>query len=50
MLAILGLEIHPDKTRIVHAQKGFDFLGMHLRLRPVREKGIMVKRVLQDMA
>jgi group II intron reverse transcriptase/maturase len=32
MLARLGLQLHRDKTRVVHARKGFDFLGMHLRL------------------
>jgi len=35
-LARLGLTLHPDKTRIVHAKEGFDFLGVHFRLRPVR--------------
>jgi group II intron reverse transcriptase/maturase len=32
MLDRLGLKLHPDKTRIVHARKGFDFLGIHFRL------------------
>jgi group II intron reverse transcriptase/maturase len=32
MLSRLGLELHRDKTRIVHARKGFDFLGVHFRL------------------
>jgi RNA-directed DNA polymerase len=34
VLAIVGLRLHPDKTRIVHLRKGaegFDFLGFHLR-------------------
>jgi hypothetical protein len=44
MLGRLGLELHPDKTRIVHAEKGFDFLGMHFRLRPVRKKGSRLKK------
>jgi len=28
-LAPLGLQLHPDKTRIVHLEEGFDFLGWH---------------------
>ena len=32
MLGRLGLQLHKDKTRIVHARKGFDFLGIHFRL------------------
>jgi RNA-directed DNA polymerase len=35
----LGLTLHPDKTRVVHAKEGFDFLGVHFRLRPVRKQG-----------
>jgi len=35
----LGLTLHPDKTRIVHAKEGFDFLGVHFRLRPVKKRG-----------
>ncbi len=38
MLGGLGLELHPDKTKIVHAEKGFDFLGMYFRLCSVRKK------------
>jgi RNA-directed DNA polymerase len=40
-LAPLGLELHPDKTRISHTLKfyngnlGFDFLGFHVRQYPV---------------
>lgn len=36
ILASLGLELHPDKTRIVDLRKGregFDFLGCHFRAR-----------------
>ncbi len=44
MLEKLGLELHPDKTKIVHAEKGFDFLGMHIRLRPVRSKTSRLKK------
>lgn len=29
MLNRLGLEMHPEKTRIVQAKDGFDFLGVH---------------------
>jgi len=32
MLERLGLQLHRDKTRVVHARKGFDFLGIHFRL------------------
>ena len=27
----LDLQVHPDKTRIVHVRQGFDFLGWHVR-------------------
>jgi RNA-directed DNA polymerase len=30
-LAERGLELHPEKTRIVHIDQGFPFLGFHLR-------------------
>jgi group II intron reverse transcriptase/maturase len=36
VLARLGLELHPEKTRLVdlsHGQEGFDFLGCHLHQR-----------------
>lgn len=33
-LAIRGLELHPDKTAIVPAEDGFDFLGFNIRLFP----------------
>lgn len=36
ILARLGLELHPDKTRMVNlfdGEEGFDFLGCHLRKR-----------------
>jgi group II intron reverse transcriptase/maturase len=42
-LARLGLKLHPDKTRIVHAKEGFDFLGMHFCLRPVKKRGSRLK-------
>jgi RNA-directed DNA polymerase len=42
-LARLGLMLHPEKTRIVHAKEGFDFLGVHFRLRPVRKRGARLK-------
>jgi len=32
MLSRLGLQLHKDKTRVVHARRGFDFLGIHFRL------------------
>ena len=40
MLKRLGLKLHPDKTRVVRAEDGFDFLGVHFQLCPVQtEKG-----------
>ena len=36
MLERLGLELHPEKTRIVSADEGFDFLGIHLRRTPTK--------------
>ncbi len=43
MLSRLGLELHPDKTKIARAEKGFDFLGMHFRLQPVRKESSRLK-------
>lgn len=35
----LGLELSPEKTRVVEADVGFDFLGVHFRLKPTRRGG-----------
>lgn len=35
-LARLRVTVHGDKTRIVHAREGFDFLGVHFRKQPTR--------------
>jgi hypothetical protein len=43
MMGRLGLELHPEKTRVVQATEGFDFLGVHFRLRPVRKPKAKVK-------
>jgi group II intron reverse transcriptase/maturase len=43
ILERLGLRLHPDKTRIVHAKDGFDFLGIHFRLRRVMKRGSRLK-------
>ena len=43
MLERLGLEVHPVKTKLVDARKGFDFLGAHFRLRPTRTRGAKLK-------
>ena len=43
MLDRLYLELHPEKTRIVNARKGFDFLGMHFRLSPVHKRNSRLK-------
>lgn len=37
VLAPLGLRLAPDKTRVVHIDEGFDFLGFHIRR--MRKKG-----------
>ncbi|MGH3942680.1 MAG: group II intron maturase-specific domain-containing protein, partial [Pseudonocardiaceae bacterium] len=36
VLAPLGLRLAPDKTRTVHVDEGFDFLGFHIRRRRKR--------------
>jgi len=37
MLGRLELNLHPEKTRVCQAKKGFDFLGLHVRLCRVRK-------------
>jgi group II intron reverse transcriptase/maturase len=44
MLKRLGLKLQRDKTRIVRAEKGFDFLGVHFRLSLVRKKQAKLKQ------
>jgi group II intron reverse transcriptase/maturase len=44
MLGRLGLKLHPEKTRVVKAEKGFDFLGVHFRLWPVLGKKSKVRK------
>jgi RNA-directed DNA polymerase len=44
MLGRLGLKLHPEKTRVVRAEDGFDFLGIHFRLCPVRKKNARLKK------
>jgi len=39
MLARLGLELSEEKTRLVNASDGFDFLGVHFKLCPVTTPG-----------
>jgi group II intron reverse transcriptase/maturase len=39
MLSRLKLRLHPEKTRVIKADDGFDFLGVHFCRRPTREKG-----------
>ncbi len=34
ILNTLGVEVNADKTRVVHASEGFDFLGIHFKLAP----------------
>ena len=35
-LAPMGLRLSPEKTRVVHIDQGFDFLGFHIRRRRKR--------------
>jgi group II intron reverse transcriptase/maturase len=44
MLGRLGLKLHPDKTRVVRAEDGFDFLGVHFRLCPVRRQDAKLRQ------
>ena len=44
MLGRLGLRLHPDKTRVARAKAGFDFLGVHFRLCPMRKKHSKLKQ------
>ncbi|MES9884595.1 MAG: group II intron reverse transcriptase/maturase [Sedimenticola sp.] len=43
MMGRLGLELHPEKTRVTKAKDGFDFLGVHLRLCKVRKPKAKLK-------
>jgi len=43
MLGRLGLKLHPAKTRVVKAKDGFDFLGVHFHLCPVRKKNSQLR-------
>jgi RNA-directed DNA polymerase len=38
-LAERGLQLSPDKTRIVHLKEGFDFLGFNIRIYPSNKHG-----------
>jgi group II intron reverse transcriptase/maturase len=43
-LGRLGLELHPEETRVTTAARGFDFLGVHFRLCRVRKQGARLKQ------
>jgi RNA-directed DNA polymerase len=43
MLGRLGLKLHPEKTRVVRAEDGFDFLGIHFQQCPVHMKNAKAK-------
>jgi group II intron reverse transcriptase/maturase len=43
MMKRLGLQLHPEKTRICSAHQGFDFLGVHFRLCSVRRRNAKLK-------
>jgi group II intron reverse transcriptase/maturase len=42
MLGRLGLKLHPEKTRVVRVEEGFDFLGVHFQRCPVCMKNAKV--------
>ena len=44
MLGRLGLVLHPKKTRVVRAEEGFDFLGVHFRLCRVHKRNAKLKQ------
>jgi group II intron reverse transcriptase/maturase len=44
MFGRLGLTLHPEKTRVVRVEEGFDFLGVHFRTRPVRKRGSKLRQ------
>jgi len=44
MLSRLGLQLNREKTRIVRAEDGFDFLGVYFRLCATSRKDAKVKR------
>ena len=43
MLGRLGLKLNSEKTRVVRAEDGFDFLGIHFQLSPVHRKNGKIK-------
>lgn len=45
MLGRLKLELSEEKTRVVNADDGFDFLGVHFKLCPVTRPGKKLKKV-----
>jgi hypothetical protein len=45
MLAQLKLELSEEKTRVVKAEDGFDFLGVHFKLCPVTNPGKKLAKV-----
>ena len=49
-LAPLGLQLHPGKTRIVHMEEGFDFLGWHYEGTRRRPRDKTVKSIRRRIA
>ena len=45
MLGRLKLELSEEKTRVVKAEDGFDFLGVHFKLCPVTTPGKKLEQV-----
>lgn len=47
MLSRLGLELSREKTRIVEAKDGFDFLGVHFRVCDIKRRTAKLKKTCQ---
>ena len=47
VLAPLGLRLAPEKTRVVHIDEGFDFLGYHIRR--MRKRGGLCETELKEI-
>ena len=43
-----GLTLAPDKTRITHLKKGFDFLGINIRSYPTKMRDVVLTKPSKD--
>jgi hypothetical protein len=50
MLERLGLQMHPEKTRVRSAYRGFDFLSVHFCMRAVRKRTSRLKESCRFVA